>query len=199
MKRDYLKVLALSLAAAGCLSYAGCAGHHTKSHKSYGGPPYGPAHDRPFPLGQATDAHWETQMANAEAADFTFYDHEFRYDTQRHVDTAELSPAAKKHLEFVALRLETVPFPIVIEELPRSHDKAKNHAKAQLELARRQTIVEHLNKMGITNADERVVVANAFAEGFTGIEGERSYGAVIGGSFGGGAGRRFGGMGGAYR
>jgi len=54
--------------------------------------------------------------------------------------------------------------------------------------------------MGITGADERVVVAGAFAEGFTAIEAERSYyGGILSGAFGGGAGRRFGGTGGVYR
>src|SRR5204862_7308889 len=60
--------------------------------------------DRPFPLGQVSDSFWETQQTNAEAADFIFYDHEFRGNT------AELSPGAKKHLMQVALRLEHVPF-----------------------------------------------------------------------------------------
>ena len=189
-----LLILSLVALAAGC-----AAPHHKQGHKGYGGPPYGPAHDRPFPVGQVTDSHWETQQTNAEAADFIFYDHEFRYDTTRHVDTAQLSPLAKKKLEQVANRLEHVPFPIVIEELPRNHDEARNHEKAQLEQARRQTIVEQLNRMGITNADQRVVVSNAFPEGFTGVEGERSYWNVIGGSFGNGFGRRFGGTGGAYR
>jgi hypothetical protein len=42
-------------------------------------------------------------------------------------------------------------------------------------------------------------VANAFPEGYTGIEAENSYYNVLGNSFGGGAGRRFGGYGGSYR
>ena len=182
-----------------CLLASGCAWGHKQSHKTYGGPPDGPPHDRPFPVGQVTDSHWETQQTNAEAADFIFYDHEFRYDTEHHVDTAQLSPRAKKKLEQVALRLEHVPFPVVIEELPRDHDAAKNHQKGLLEQARRQTIVENLNKMGITNADERVVISNAFPEGITGVEGERAYFNIISGAFGGGAGRRFGGTGGVYR
>ena len=198
MTRQLISTVAL---AAACLLISGCAGthHHKQSHKTYGGPPYGPAHDRPFPVGQVTDSFWETQQTNAEAADFIFYDHEFRYDTTTHMETAQLSPLAKKHLEEVALRLEHVPFPVVIEELPRDHDAAKNYEKGLLEQARRKTIVEQLNRLGITNADERVVVANACAEGFTGVEGERAYFNVIGGGFGGGAGRRFGGTGGAYR
>ena len=161
-------------------------GHVGSGHKIYGSPPYGPAHDRPFPIGQVSDSFWETQQTNAEAADFIFYDHEFRGDT------AELGPGAKRHLESVALRLEHSPFPIVIEQSP-------HNARIALDNARRQTIVLHLNRMGITNADERVVVASAFAEGFTGIEAERSfYNGILGGG-GGGTGRRFGGTGGFYR
>src|SRR6476620_11868323 len=181
MKYALLILSLVTLTASGCAwPYFG--------KKSYGGPPYGPPHDRPFPLGQVTDAHWETQQTNAEAADFIFYDHEFRYDPTTHQETAELAPRAKKKLEQVALRLEHVPFAIVIEELPRDHDAAKSHQKKLVEEARRKTVVEQLNRMGVTNADERVVISNAFPEGFTGIEGERSYFNIISGGFGGGAG-----------
>src|SRR3989442_6079521 len=116
MTRFLLTTLALVAVLA-----AGCAGHKTNSHRAYGGPPYGPSFDRPFPAGQVSDSHWETQHTNAEAAKIIFYDHEFKGDT------AQLSPLAKKHLEQVALRIEHVPFPIVIEELPRNHDAAQNH------------------------------------------------------------------------
>ncbi len=196
MKYTLLILSLVALAASGC---AWPYHHSDHTCKTYGGPPYGPAHDRPFPVGQVSDSHWETQQTNAEAADFIFYDHEFRYDTTKHVETAQLSPRAKKKLEQVALRLEHVPFPVIIEELPRTHDEAKNHEKGLLEEARRKTVVEQLNRLGVTNADERVVLSNAFPEGFTGVEGERSYFNVINGAFGGGAGRRFGGTGGAYR
>jgi hypothetical protein len=147
----------------------------------------GAAYDRPFPLGQVTDSHWETQQTNAEAADFIFYDHEFLGET------ANLGPSAKRHLEEVALRLPHVPFPIVIEQ-------SMYNAKPQLDQARRQTIVAQLARMGLPQVEDRVVVAGAFAEGFTAIEGERAYyNGIIGGGFGGGAGRRFGGSGGMYR
>jgi hypothetical protein len=150
-----------------------------------------PQVDRPFPIGQVTDSFWETQQTNAEAADFIFYDHEFRGNT------AELAPGAKKHLEQVALRLEHVPFPVVIEESP--HD-----ARQDLDQARRRTIVEQLARIGVVNAEERVIVANAFPEGYTAQEAEAAYyGGVLnngyGNGFGGGVGRRFGGYGGVYR
>ncbi|WP_425617784.1 hypothetical protein NA78x_001473 [Anatilimnocola sp. NA78] len=191
MKHTIQFLAILATVALSAASFSGCAwddfdrranGHH--GHYARQG---GPGYDRPFPIGQVSDSFWETQQTNAEAADFTFYDHEFRGDT------AELAPGAKRHLESVAMRLEHVPFPIVIEQ-------SQHNAKPQLDAARRQTIVMHLNRMGITGADERVVVAGAFAEGFTGIEAERSYyNGILSGSFGGGAGRRFGGTGGVYR
>jgi hypothetical protein len=189
MKRT-TTILILTLALAGCH-------HHRQGDDCYGpghrrGSFPGPAADRPFPLGQVTDSHWETQQTNAEAADFIFYDHEFRYDTKNRVDTAELTPGAKKHLMQVALRYEHVPFPIVIEESP-------HNGRPELDQARRRTIVEQLGRIGIANAEERVVIANAFPEGYTGIESESSYYNILSNSFGGGAGRRFGGAGGFYR
>lgn len=159
---------------------SGCL-HHKAADPS-------PQHDRPFPLGQVTDAHWETMQTNAEAADFIFFDHEFVGDT------AELAPGAKRHLEQVALRLEHTPFPVVIEQSP--HDE-----RPQLDGLRRQVIVEQLARLGVTEVEDRVVVSSAFVEGFTAVEGERGYQQVLSRQFGrgGGSGRRFGGTGGSYR
>lgn len=197
MKRFfYITSIVALLAVVGCAGpecKPGMFGSRGGKHKAYPGPQV----DRPFPLGQVTDAHWQTQQTNAEAADFIFFDHEFKYDTLRHVDTAELGPAAKKHLQMVALRLEHVPFPVVIEE-------SQHNARPELDQQRRRTVVEQLNRLGVQNADERVVVAGKFAEGFTSIEAERSFSNIIGGGLngnggGGGGGRRFGGGGGSYR
>jgi hypothetical protein len=134
-----------------------------------------------------TDSFWETQQTNAEAADFIFYDHEFRGNT------AELAPGAKKHLEQVALRLESVPFPVVIEQSPYNQ-------QPQVDQARRRMVVEQLARLGVLNVEERVVVAEAFPEGLTAQEAEASYyNGVLSSGFGGGVGRRFGGYGGVYQ
>jgi hypothetical protein len=148
----------------------------------------GPGYDRPFPLGQVTDSIWETQQTNAEASDFVFYDHEFVNDT------AELAPAAKHKLMQVALRLEHVPFPVVVEQSP------ENRAP-ELDGERRRAVVEQLARLGTADADARVVIAPALARGITAIEGERGYYSTIYNNFGygGGAGRRFGGSGGFFR
>lgn len=178
MKRTFI------IASLAALLFAGCGHHWLGKHKSYAGP----AADRPFPLGQVSDSHWETQQTNGEAADFIFYDHEFRGST------AQLAPGGKKHLEQVALRLEHVPFSIVIEESP-------HNGRPELDQARRRTVVEQLARLGVVNAEERVVVANAFAEGITGIEAEGAYYNAIGGSGSNqsGFGRRFGGTGAFFR
>ena len=173
MTRKSLRWIAMGLALSAA---TGCAHHYAE---------FSAPHDRPFPLGAVSDSHWETMQTNAEAADFVFYDHEFVGET------AELAPGAKRHLEQVALRLEHTPFPVVIEQ--------SQHAEnGRLDRERREAVVGHLARMGLPNIDERVVVAPAFAEGFTAVEGERAYSNIISGnsqSFG----RRFGGFGGAYR
>jgi len=151
----------------------------------------GPAYDRPFPLGQVTDAHWETQQTNAEASDFIFYDHEFVDDT------AKLNPLGEKHLLQVALRMDHVPFPVVVEESINKNRK--------LDAERRVAIVDKLTQLGVCMVDQRVVVAPALAEGITAIEGEAAYYQTIGGggdTYGGTgtfAGRGFGGFGGMRR
>jgi hypothetical protein len=149
----------------------------------------GPPYDRPFPLGQVTDAHWETQQTNAEAADFIFYDHEFEGTTAR------LTPGGRKHLLQVALRLEQVPFPIVIEETP-------GERAGRLDLARRREVIGQLTQLGVQAVDPRVVIGPAFAEGLTAMEGESAYYSTLSGSgfgYGGGTGRRFSGRGGSFR
>ena len=176
-----------SLAAMGCHHQVGCgSGCGGGMH---GGPTgyaaFGPSYDRPFPLGQVTDSFWETQQTNAEAADFIFYDHEF-------VDnTALLAPSAKRHLEQVALRLEHVPFPVVIE-------RSEYDARPEMDEARRRMIVEQLARMGVPNAGGRVVVAESLAEGITALEGEQAYYQTLGvrnRNMGG----RFGGSGATFR
>ncbi len=184
------------LAAIGCLLLSGCecwrgwfggdaacrGGGMT--HEQRLGPPY----DRPFPLGQVTDAHWETQQTNAEAADFILYDHEFVGNT------AKLTPKGQKHIVQMALRLEHVPFPVVIEQSPDGR-------YPQVDAQRRQAVIEYLVQIGFEkeHIQNRVIIAPAFAPGLRAVEGEAAYYSTFGGEFGGGTGRRFGGYGGVWR
>ena len=144
----------------GTLSLGGC--HST----------YKPSVDPPFALGQVTDAFWDTQQTNAEAADFIFYDHEFRGET------VELTPAGRDHLLQVAARLAHVPFPVVIE-------RYENNYKPSLDCQRRLAILAGLAQLGVTGVDQRVVIAPAFAPGLTSDEAQLAYSqSLIGGSRG---------------
>jgi hypothetical protein len=143
-------------------SFAGCMGHGKDVGRFGTNARLGPEHDRPFPLGAVTDAFWETQQTNAEAADFVFYDHEFVGNE------ADLTPGAKKKLMQVALRLEHVPFPIAIEQ-------SQHNRRPQLDALRRRTVVEQLARIGVEDAERRVVIAPNFAEGFSASEGESAY------------------------
>jgi hypothetical protein len=165
--------------AAGCLTLSAC---HHPPHEAQLGPPY----DRPFPLGQVSDSHWETQQTNAEAMDFIFYDHEFVGSTEK------LTPLGKKHLLQVALRLEHVPFPVVVEESPEGRNP-------ELDQRRRAAVINELNKLGLQAIEQRVVVAPALTQGLSAVEGEAAYYQTLQGGFTGGAGRRFGGTGGFFR
>ena len=158
----------------------GCQQMHSRSNANG---------DRPFPLGAVSDAFWETQQTNAEAADFLFFRHEFR------AKTAELAPGTKRHLESVALRLEHVPFPVVIEQ-------SKHDRYPKLDRKRRQIIVEHLTRMGVADAEDRVIIAPAFLPGYSANEAAQSYYSTFdnagygAGAGGGGFGRGYGGVGG---
>lgn len=169
LKRTRCAQFRLIICAIATALLAGC-----KSHDS------APRYDRPFPLGQVTDAFWETQQTNAEAADFILYQHEFVKDT------TQLAPGAKRHLEQIALRLEQVPFPVVIEQ-------SEHNARPELDQARQRVVIENLIRMGVSNVETRVVVASAFAEGFTSFEGQAAYYGIFnnnnaGGRFNGGQG-----------
>jgi hypothetical protein len=147
----------------------------------------GPPYDRPLSFGQVTDAHWDTQMTNAQASSFVFYDHEFVGDTTR------LNVLGQRHLLQVAIRLRHVPFPIVVEETP-------NHRNPRLDAARREAILDRFAELGLHDLDTRVIIAPAIAEGILGPEAQEiyedsgrtidAYGDTGRGGYGGGAAQR---------
>jgi len=173
------------LSSVCCLSLLGCESprpclHHVSEAK------VGPASDRPFPLGQVTDAHWDTQKTNAAASEFVFYDHEFVGDS------AKLTPLGEKHLLQVALRIPHVPFPVVVEE-------SVDNKNPKLDGERRMAIVTKLTRLGVCQIDRRVVISSAIAEGISAVEGEAAYYGTLTGGEGSIAGRGAGGFNGVRR
>lgn len=128
------------------------------------GKPAMPPYDRPFPLGHVSDAFWETQQTNAEAADFIMYDYEF-------VGTsATLNPMGREHMTQIARRLPHVPFPIVIEMSEKTNDPEENRELMQIDETRRANVVMWLQKfyaddptMDPEQIANRVVIAPDFA------------------------------------
>lgn len=192
-----LLALGVSIANAGfpCsnnCSNGGCGGLFGK------GKPAMPPYDRPFPLGQVSDAFWETQQTNAEAADFIMYDYEFVEKT------ATLNPMGRDHMTQIARRLPHVPFPIVIEMSEKTNDPAENRELMQIDETRRANVVMWLQKfyaddptMDPEQIANRVVIAPDFAYQTNSEQAVRDFRAATGpnrsrNAYGNGAGRGWG-------
>lgn len=160
-----------------------CQGRHVKNT--------GPAPS----LGTISDRIWRLQEHNGEASDFVIHQHEFKLDGVR------LNLAGEDHVKEIAQRACASSFPIVIE---RSMTTARMdtehqypiHENPELDLRRREVVVRALSAMGVADAEQRVVVAPAFAEEFRGSESLRACQRFLwsggGGSGGGGGAGGFG-------
>lgn len=145
------------------------------------------------PLGTQSDIIWRRQEAAATASDFVIYQHEFVFDpdNQEHV---RMNSAGEDHLKSIAARLHCgAPLPVIIErsntsERPGSQYHYPVNHNPELDMKRREAVVRWLNALGITNADQCVVVAPALAAGYKATEATRAYHRGLAGR-GGGRGR----------
>lgn len=157
------------------------------------------------PLGTISDPIWQAQEDNAEPSKFVVYQHEWDLNTLR------LNTGGEDHVKQIAARLISGQnFPVLVERSDttiREYTEFKYpvHPNRELDLARRAIIVQSLVAMGITDAEQRVIVSPALTPGFTEGEAERAYirgmhnnmwGGGFGGGFGGSFGGGFGGFGG---
>jgi hypothetical protein len=150
------------------------------------------------PLGAISDPIWQSQEARAEASEFVIYQHEFEDDAPW------LNFCGKSHVKQIAARLQYCPnMPVVIQPDmtkidERTEFKYPVHPNPELDLKRREMIVLALQEMGVADAEKRVVVAPAWAEGFTAVEAQAVYNQALSGAgqFGGGFG--FGGFGSSF-
>lgn len=184
--RSFQQILGLPAATLGLL--AGVAGCSSSAKCDYMGD------ITPTPLGTLIDPVWRAQEANAEASDFVVHEHEWEGNT------ATLNEVGKNHLKQIAARANDQKFPILIEPSSKTVREETEfrypvHNDDELDARRRLLVVEALQVLGVTDAEERVVLAPAMARGYHGFEarqafrstyqlGNRSGGA--GGGFGGG-------------
>ncbi len=140
-----------------------------------------------MPLGAISRAHWHMMETNGEASDFVIHRSEF-------VDnSSELSPYGRDHIQEIAARMSSAPFPVLVE-------RSMNNSDPELDAIRRNLVARVLTDLGNPDADQRTIVSQPYSNGINSIEGEQdlmrfrlSRGGLGGGGFGGGG---FGGGGG---
>lgn len=143
----------------------------------------------PAALGTISDPIWQNQEVNAEMSDFVVYQHEFERNSEW------LTTNGEDHVKQIAARLQQGQDAQVVVERSMVSARADTthkypvHPNPELDLQRRDIIVRSLLALGVEDADERVLVAPAFAQGITGNEGEQAYIRALGGNqYGGGMG-----------
>ncbi len=163
-------------AAVACVAVMSIAGCSSKWHQFYQPPP------PPAPLGALSDPIWQNQEANAEPSEFVVYQHEFKKDAQW------LNTGGEDHVKQIAARLLSGQEAAVIVErsMMSPQEGAENpypvHPNPELDMRRREIVARCLVAMGIEDAEQRVVVAPAFAQGITGNEAEVVYRNGLGGA-----------------
>lgn len=164
------------LVFAGTAALAGCARRDAALY--YNPPP------PPEVLGTKNDIINERQEANAEASKYVVYMHEFElndYANGENLGGVRLNKAGEEHVTRIAHNLRRgVPFPVVIERSntsawPTTKFGYAVHYNPRLDFKRREVVVRALAQMGIPDADQRVVIAPAFAQPYTSREAERAY------------------------
>ena len=180
---------------AACCLVLGLSGCAAKDAPSFYAPPPSPEQ-----LGTKVDHLMRTQEENAEASKYVIYQHEFKLnEPDKNVSGFRLNEYGEDHVKRIAEMLRTgVVYPVVIERSQTSSRPGTEynypvHFNPELDLKRRAVIVAALNRMGIEDADQRVVVAPAFAHPYTEAEAEAAYQRGIGGFGGGRGGGGFGG------
>ena len=103
------------------------------------------------------------------------------YQNEFDVNTRQLNMAGQDHVKQLAARLlGGQDLPVVVERSlstarETTEHKYSVHPNPQLDMMRRDVIVRSLTAMGVSDADQRVVVAPALTPGYTSPEAERAY------------------------
>ena len=156
-------------------------------------------------LGSVVDQLGEAQEHNGEVFKYIVHQHEFDlndYEDGQRFGGWKLNEYGEDHVKKIAENVKRgVPYPVVIE---RNNTSVKDgtkfaypvHFDPDLDMKRRAVVVKALTRLGVTDAEQRVVVAPSFAQSITGREGIRAYyrglrnfgggGGGFGGGFGGG-------------
>ena len=129
----------------------------------------------PYPLGTLSDQVWKDQESNAEASDFVIHEHEWVANSE------SLNDMGINHLMRITARAPEVPYPIVVEPSSQSVRRETTlhqfpiHNDVELDIRRREVIVNAMTQRNIMDATTRVMIGPATVPGFESIEGEDAY------------------------
>lgn len=160
----------------------------------------------PAPLGSLSDAIFKDQEENAEASKYVVYAHEFELNKAEADGTNKggwkLNEYGQDHLRQIAVNIKKGhSYPIVLERSQTSSKPGTKfgypvHFNDELDRKRRDVVVASLVALGVDDAESLVIVAPAFAEGYTGGEAARAYQRGLNSNAGSRGG--FGGIGGGF-
>ena len=148
-------------------------------------------HDSPTPpFGKQSDEMWRRQEAGGTASEFVVYQHEFELNGSR------LNMGGEDHVKAIAARVRNgVNTPIIVERSMTSEKTTEPESRypvnpnPALDMQRRDLIVRSLVMLGVSDAEQRVVVSPALASGITSSEAARAYqrgqSSTSGGGYGG--------------
>jgi hypothetical protein len=129
----------------------------------------------PPPLGTLSDPIWTAQEENAEPSKFVLYQHEFVYNQPR------LNSAGEDHLKQIAARIHAGQnVPVLVERSttsarPGTEFQYPVHVSPELDMSRRDVVVQILTTLQVADAEQRVIVSPALARGLQGQEAARAY------------------------
>jgi hypothetical protein len=115
-----------------------------------------------LPLGKLNEAWYYEMQTNAEAADFIIHDLDFVGQT------TELTSDGKDHILEIAARMRSAPFPVIVERSP-------NNADPELDLARRNLVIQVLCDLGNPDAAQRVFVGTPYGPGYRSPQAQQMY------------------------
>lgn len=201
MKNQFFGHGLLSIALTSTLAtFCGC---HSGTTGSYHPP------EPPQMLGASLDESNRQQEENAEASKYVVYQHEFklnRRDDSDPLNGLRLNEYGEDHVRRIAENIRRgASYPVLVERSqtsarPKTQYQYPVHFQPALDNKRREVVVGALIALGISDAEQRVIVAPALAHGYQSPEAEAAYrrGQARGGSGSGGfGGSRSGGFGGS--
>ena len=178
----------------GVLMFVGC-----NMAKPLGAPIQAP------PLGSVVDEANRIQEENAEFAKLIVYTHEFELNQPReHIDAPwsqdsgssshreargfRLNDYGMDHVKRIARQMQSGINQVIVVERSESSRRWDTlyqypvHTNPELDEQRRQVVVAALESLGVTHADELVIVATAFPAGQHSTEASQAYTTAFGNS-----------------